>query len=119
VDTRAKIVGVLEFAERVQRWKSEGIEVIVAAGTFDPVLAAHAIQTAAARPREGRLAVIIADAENPVLPAPARAELAAGLSAVDLVALEAPGLPEPDVTWASQHTEIGTRFVAHVLSRMS
>lgn len=119
MDTRIKIVEASEFAARIERWRREGVQVTIAAGTFDPLLASHAAQAAQARPEGGRLAIIIKEPAEPILDARARAEMTAGLAAADLVALDAPGLPEPDVTWTSQHSETGARFVSHVLSRMS
>jgi hypothetical protein len=59
VDTRTKIVGAAEFNSRLSQWRSEGIQIAIAAGSFDPLLAMHAAQAAAVRPAAGRLAVII------------------------------------------------------------
>lgn len=119
MDTRTKIVGGEEFAERVQQWRREGVEVTVAAGPFDPLLASHAAQAAAARSHAGRLAVIITEPAQPILDARARAELTAGLAAVDLVTIDGPGLPAADVVWDEGHASAAANFVAHVLNRMS
>jgi len=119
VDTRTKIVGAEEFIRRLQQWRTEGVEFAVAAGSFDPLLAAHAAQAAAARPSGGRLAVIVTEPVTPILDARARAELTAGLAAVDMVTLDAAGLPRPGLSWDDAHASVGARFVAHVLARMS
>jgi hypothetical protein len=119
VDTRTKIVGAAEFNSRLDQWRSEGIEIAIAAGSFDPLLAVHAAQTAAARPDDGRLAVMVTEPPDAILDARARAELVAGLAAVDLVTLDCPGLPDPDLDWTSVHASAAATFVAHVLDRMS
>lgn len=119
MDTRTKIVGGAEFARRVEQWRLEGIEVVVAAGSFDPLLASHAAQAASARSHAGRLAVIVTEPAEPILEARARAELTAGLAAVDLVALDGPGLPDANVVWDEGHASARAGFIIHVLDRMS
>lgn len=86
MDTRTKIVSVAE-AGRIA-----GAGAVVVTGYFDPLLAAHAERLAGLK-REGRpLMVAIADPENPILPARARAELVAGLAVVDYVVESVSGL---------------------------
>jgi bifunctional ADP-heptose synthase (sugar kinase/adenylyltransferase) len=74
MDTRSKIV---EAAPE----DSDIVE-----GFFDPLLASHAVQIA--RSRNSRpLTVVVRDPERPLLDARARAELVAGLRAVDYVVI--------------------------------
>jgi bifunctional ADP-heptose synthase (sugar kinase/adenylyltransferase) len=77
VDTREKIIG----PEDAQRLADGGATVV--SGYFDPLLASHAERLAAIKESGSRLLVVIASPENPILPARARAELVAGLRAVD------------------------------------
>lgn len=119
MDTRTKIAGGAEFRRQVNQWRSEDIEVAIAAGPFDPLLAAHAAVAADARPANGRLAVIITESASSILDARARAELVAGLAAVDLVTVHTDGLPQVNLDWQHSHDEVASGFVAHVLDRMS
>jgi bifunctional ADP-heptose synthase (sugar kinase/adenylyltransferase) len=119
VDTRTKIVEPAEFSRLVSQWRTGGVGVTIAAGPFDPLLAGHATAAEKARPDGGRLAVIVTQPAGPILEPRARAELAAGLAAVDLVTLTAPGLPKADLDWEQDHAAASVRFVAHVLDRMS
>lgn len=119
MDTRIKIVDSSEFNQRLDQWRADGIAVTVASGSFDPLLAAHAGLAAGARPEGGRLAIIVTTPADPILEPRARAELAAALSAVDLVTLAAPGLPQPDLNWDDFHAATASTFIAHVLDRMS
>jgi hypothetical protein len=41
------------------------------------------------------------------------------MAAVDLVTLDDPGLPDPDLDWNGIHASTTAAFVAHVLERMS
>jgi len=61
-------------------------------GYFDPLLAAHAERLAELKAEGRPLIAAIADPENPILPARARAELVAGLAVVDYVVESADGL---------------------------
>jgi len=86
MDTRTKIVST----EEAKLIAASGA--IVVTGYFDPLLAAHAERLAELK-REGLpLMVAIADPENPILPARARAELVAGLAVVDYVVESVDGL---------------------------
>ena len=94
MDTRTKIVPPAE----TRRLAAAGA--LVVSGFFDPLLASHAERLAEIKrdaiKREGApLLVLIADPEDAILPARARAELVAGLSVVDYVAEPAPGNAEP------------------------
>jgi bifunctional ADP-heptose synthase (sugar kinase/adenylyltransferase) len=85
LDTRTKILEPAEALETARRWRSEGKGLKVIVGCFDPVLADNARRVAALRDPSTALAVVVADPPRPILPARARAELVAALSAVDLV----------------------------------
>lgn len=119
MDTRTKIVGAAEFARQVELWRAASIPVAIASGSFDPLLAAHARLAAEARPAAGRLAVILTQPGDAILEPRARAELAAALGSVDLVTIDAPGLPPASIHWDPAHTSAAMEFVAHVLDRMS
>lgn len=79
MDTRTKIVTAAEAA----RIAEQGATVV--SGYFDPLLAAQAERLAGIEHNGAGLLVAIADPGNPILPARARAELVAGLAAVDYV----------------------------------
>jgi len=80
VDTRSKIVGAREAANIA----AGGATVV--SGYFDPLIAWHARWLAGFKKPARPLLVLIATPENPILPAPARAELVASLRVVDHVA---------------------------------
>ena len=77
LDTRRKIV----TPENVSRSQP----IILVSGFFDPLLASHAGRLEALRRDGRRLAVLLSDPPDPVLPLRARAELVAALRAVDYV----------------------------------
>jgi bifunctional ADP-heptose synthase (sugar kinase/adenylyltransferase) len=85
VDTRTKIISAAEAA----RVAASGA--IVVTGYFDPLLAAHAERLAGLKRAGLPLLAAIAEPENPILPARARAELVAGLAVVDYVVESAEG----------------------------
>jgi bifunctional ADP-heptose synthase (sugar kinase/adenylyltransferase) len=87
VDTRTKVLSHREALAVARRLREEGKTLKLVVGYFDPVLAAHARRLKDAREGAAALAVIIADPPRPILPARARAELVAGLAAVDYVVL--------------------------------
>jgi hypothetical protein len=80
VDTRRKIVGAREAAHIA----AGGATVV--SGYFDPLIAWHARWLAGFKKPARPLLVLIATPEDPILPAPARAELVASLRVVDHVA---------------------------------
>jgi hypothetical protein len=80
VETRRKIVGAREAANIA------AAGAIVVSGYFDPLIAWHARWLAGFKKPARPLLVLIATPENPILPAPARAELVASLRVVDHVA---------------------------------
>ena len=87
MDTRSKIVGPGAAVELARSRRAAGLRVAVAAGYFDPLLAAHA-ERLEELARDGQvLFLAIEDPPRPLLEARARAELVAGLRVVDCVTL--------------------------------
>lgn len=89
MDTRTKILSPAQ-AETL-RARAARLKVIT--GHFDPLLAAHARRLAELKQPGETLLVIITEPERPILPAVARAELAAALAVVDCVMLARSDLP--------------------------
>jgi hypothetical protein len=85
LDTRTKIVDAAQAA------CIAASGAMVVSGYFDPMVASHAERLASLKTGE-KLLVLIATPDNAILPAAARAELVAGLRAVDYVAEAADGL---------------------------
>lgn len=108
MDTREKIVSTARAAEVA------GATIV--SGYFDPLLASHAARLEELKRDGSPLIVLIASAPDSILPARARAELVAGLRAVDYVVESAEGLA------AGVHLEEEDRakldaLIAHVHSR--
>lgn len=93
MDTRAKIIE-RAAAERIA---SGGARLTVVTGYFDPLTAAHAARLAQIAATVEVLLVVVRTPERPLLPARARAELVAALSAVNHVVVE-----EGDPAWIAQ-----------------
>ena len=110
MDTRTKIVP----AEEASRLALSGVTVV--SGYFDPLLAAHAERLGQLK-REGTpLLVAIAEPSHPILPARARAELVAGLAAVDYVAESLHGLT-PETHLEDEDERRLEDLIAHVHAR--
>ncbi len=90
LDTRNKIVTYERALE------STGRETIWVSGHFDPLLAQHVRDLAGATVPGKRLAVIVTDPPDPLLPLESRARLVAALACVDIVVPrgKAPGGPD-------------------------
>jgi hypothetical protein len=87
LDTRTKILPWPDAVARIEA--GDGVAV---AGHFDPLVAAHAARLRRLAEEHGRpLIVVITDPPDPLLPAQARAELAAGLDAAGLVTIAPDG----------------------------
>lgn len=71
--------------------RRQGRRLKVVTGCFDPLIAAHARRLKALQDGGAALMIIVADPPRPILPARARAELVAGLSVADFVALPEAG----------------------------
>jgi bifunctional ADP-heptose synthase (sugar kinase/adenylyltransferase) len=89
MDTREKIINAAQAAQMA----ASGATVV--SGYFDPLIAAHAERLAHLKRAGQKLLVLIATPADAILPAAARAELVAGLRAVDYVAELADGLAAP------------------------
>jgi hypothetical protein len=79
MDTRNKIVSL----DEARQIAAHGATVV--SGYFDPLVASHAERLESLKRSDTPLLVTIADPRNPILPGRARAELVAGLAAVDHV----------------------------------
>ncbi len=69
----------------------DGMSLRFVRGTFDPLLAAHAQELVDAVQPDVKLVVIVDPGVDPILPVRARAELVAGVRAVDYVLPLEPG----------------------------
>jgi glycerol-3-phosphate cytidylyltransferase-like family protein len=112
LDTREKIIA----APRAAQIAASGATVV--SGYFDPMLASHAEQLAALKSMGKPLLVLIATPSNAILPAAARAELVAGLRAVDYVAEMAEGVA-PQIHLEQEDDARYAALVAHVHARQS
>jgi bifunctional ADP-heptose synthase (sugar kinase/adenylyltransferase) len=112
VDSRTKIVPV----DEVERIAARGARIV--AGTFDPLLASHAEQLRDLKRKGVPLVVAIADSEDPILPARARAELVAGLAVVDFVVESAEGIVA-DVHLEEDHARKREELIERVHARQS
>ena len=110
MDTRTKIVDAAQAARIAQGGAT------VVSGHFDPMVASHAEQLAALKQPGKPLLVLIADPADPILPALARAQLIAGLAAVDFVC-DAPGDLTPRISLEAQHRERLANLIHHVHAR--
>ena len=109
LDTRKKIVDAGQAASIA----ASGATVV--SGYFDPLVASHAERLASLKTGE-RLLVLIATPDNAILPAAARAELVAGLRAVDYVAELADGLT-PQIHLEQEDAERFSGLLKHVQAR--
>jgi bifunctional ADP-heptose synthase (sugar kinase/adenylyltransferase) len=109
MDTRGKIVTKVDAARRA----AEGATVV--SGYFDPLLASHARRLTELK-GGAKLIVAIEDPPRPILPARARAELVAGLRAVDFVVESLDGL-RVDVRLEQEDEQRFEELIAHVRSR--
>ncbi len=112
MDTRKKIIGATEAAAIA----ASGATVV--SGYFDPLVASHAERLAALKPNGAKLLVLIATPGNAILPAAARAELVAGLRAVDYVA-ELTAALSPQIHLESEDAERFAALLQHVHARQT
>jgi hypothetical protein len=110
LDTRSKIIGSVEAADVA----ASGAAVV--SGYFDPLIASHAERLASLKTRDHKLLVLIATPSNEILPAAARAELVAGLRAVDYVSILANGLT-PHVHLEEEDEQRYQALLQHVHAR--
>jgi hypothetical protein len=109
MDTRTKIIDAAQAAGIA----AAGATVV--SGYFDPMVASHAERLASLKTAE-KLLVLIATPDNAILPAAARAELVAGLRAVDYVAEAADGLP-PHIHLEEEDAGRFSALLQHVHAR--
>jgi len=110
MDTRAKIID----AVRARLLAAQGATVV--SGYFDPLVASHAERLAELKRERVPLLVLIATPDDAILPARARAELAAGLAVVDYVCETADDVA-PHLSLESEHTERLAQLIEHVHTR--
>jgi len=110
MDTRKKIINAAQAATIA----AEGATVV--SGYFDPLIAAHAERLTNLKPAGAKLLVLIATPKNAILPAAARAELVAGLRAVDYVSELAGGLT-PQIHLEQEDTQRFSALLDHVHAR--
>ena len=110
MDTRTKIVPAAKAAEIAARGAT------VVSGYFDPLLPVHAGRLGQLKRAGAPLLVLISDPEAPVLPARARAELVAGLAAVDYVAESGAGV-SPHIRLESEHRRQFDDLIEHLHAR--
>ncbi len=89
MDTREKIVDLAHAASIAAALRSRGARVRLFAAHFD-VLTPELVRRLRALPGKGTLIAAVLDPVRPLLPARARAELAAALSMIDYVLLPTP-----------------------------
>ncbi|HEX5432588.1 MAG TPA: hypothetical protein VFW83_11525 [Bryobacteraceae bacterium] len=112
MDTRRKIVSPHDAA------KVAASGATVVSGYFDPLLAAHASRLSDLKRKGVPLLALIVDPEDPILPARARAELVAGLAAVDYVAESSEGLV-PHINLEEEHEALRNRLIERVHARQT
>lgn len=110
MDTRTKIVSAAEAGQIA----AEGATIV--SGYFDPLLAGHAERLRELKRPGVPLLVLIAEPEDPILPARARAELVAGLAVVDYVAESADGIA-PHTRLEQEDLQRREDLIAHVHAR--
>ena len=110
MDTRSKIVDAAQAA----RLAREGATVV--SGYFDPMVASYAEQLAKLKEDGRPLLVLITEPPEPVLPALARAQLVAGLAAVDYVCATPDGV-RAQISLEAQHSSGLVSLIRHVHSR--
>ena len=110
MDTRTKIIDAAQAARIAQA----GATVI--SGHFDPMVASHAERLAALKQNGKPLLILITTPADPILPALARAQLVAGLAAVDFVC-DTPEDLTPHVALESEHRERLMNLIHHVHAR--
>ncbi len=91
MDTRNKIKTVNDALAAGMEAKESGKRLVISYGEYDPMLADHAERLAARRTDDAWHVVAVLPGKDPLLPLPARCEMAAALRAVDcVVAFEQP-----------------------------
>lgn len=126
MDTREKILTPEQAIGRAREARQGGARVTLVTGHFDPLLAEHAGRLNALAGAGGWLVVAVTDPPQPILPARARAELVAGLRAVDCVVtgsgaalMELVRQLRPEAVFAEEVADLhrAREFMAHVRAR--
>jgi hypothetical protein len=107
MDTREKIIDAAQAAIIA----ATGATVV--SGYFDPLIASHAERLASLKTDGRKLLVLIATPVNAILPAAARAELVAGLRAVDYVSELTAGLV-PEIRLEQEDVQRFQTLLQHV-----
>lgn len=114
LDTREKIIDATQAA------RIAALGATIVSGYFDPLVASHAERLSALKTglktNGAKLLVLIATPDNAILPAAARAELVAGLRAVDYVSELADGLI-PHIRLEQEDAERYRALLQHVHAR--
>jgi bifunctional ADP-heptose synthase (sugar kinase/adenylyltransferase) len=128
LDTRTKILTPEQALELGERLRNQGRRVAALAGTFDVLLAETAGRIAGAVAGYDVAIAVVGDGADELLPRSARAELAAGLRAIDwVVALDNDAhkafldrlAPDAIVSETGSHTAATAGLIAHVQRRQS
>lgn len=85
MDTRNKIKSVNDALAAGMQAKDNGKRLVISYGEYDPMLAEHAERLAARRVEGAWHVVAVLPGKDPLLPLPARCEMAAALRGVDCV----------------------------------
>ncbi|MCC6263138.1 MAG: hypothetical protein IT169_06135 [Bryobacterales bacterium] len=85
MDTRNKIKSVNDALAAGMQAKEDGKRLVISYGEYDPMLAGHAERLAARRTEGAWHVVAVLPGKDPLLPLPARCEMAAALRGVDCV----------------------------------
>ena len=107
MDTRSKIIRSEEAGEMLKNKPVRRVS-----GHFDPLLAEHVRRLRACAGPGYALVVEITNAERPLMPQCARAELVAALGMVDYVVVSDNASAQP-----ADDADVTGRFVDHVLRR--
>jgi hypothetical protein len=110
LDTRTKIIDAAHAARIAQAGAT------VVSGHFDPLVASLGERLAQLKQPGTPLLVLIHSAADAILPALARAQLVAGLAAVDYVCDE-PGDLAAQISLDQEHSERLSQLVEHVHAR--
>lgn len=110
LDTREKIIDATQAA------RIAALGATIVSGYFDPLVASHAERLSSFKTNGAKLLVLIATPDNAILPAAARAELVAGLRAVDYVSELADGLI-PHIRLEQEDAERYRALLQHVHAR--
>jgi bifunctional ADP-heptose synthase (sugar kinase/adenylyltransferase) len=118
VNTREKIVALPALAARAKASAESGAKFVVASGRFDLISRELVKQLEVARNRDVTIVASVhpKSGADCLLPAEARAQLAAGLAAVDLVVI-ADAREVDDILHAAETLEVKSDLAPRLLAR--